>query len=102
MRSLGLNPNEQEVIDIPNYITRRGLIYFNDFCQMILKWFRDDVSQEEHFKQLMFRVGLVVNDDCYDSCFRSCVDLTFTTRSTKPRNINWKNIFSPRSVANHY
>ena len=57
MRSLGLNPNEQEVIDIPNYITRRGLIYFNDFCQMILKWFRDDVSEEEHFKQLMFRVG---------------------------------------------
>ena len=75
MRSLGLNPNEQEVIDIPNYITRRGLIYFNDFCQMILKWFRDDVSQEEHFKQLMFRVGweilvfYLVNDDWFESCF---------------------------------
>ena len=75
MRSLGLNPNEQEVIDIPNYITRRGLIYFNDFCQMILKWFRDDVGQEEHFKQLMFRVGweilvfYLVNDDWFESCF---------------------------------
>ena len=71
MRSLGLNPNEQEVIDIPNYITRRGLIYFNDFCQMILKWFRDDVSEEEHFKQLMFRVCVFypVNDDWFDSCF---------------------------------
>ena len=74
MRSLGLNPNEQEVIDIPNYITRRGLIYFNDFCQMILKWFRDDVGQEEHFKQLMFRVGweilvfYLVNDDWFESC----------------------------------
>ena len=56
MRSLGLNPSEQEVIDIPNYITRKGLIYLADFCQMILKWFRDDASQEEHFKQLMFRV----------------------------------------------
>ena len=57
MRSLGLNPSEQEVIDIPNYITRRGLIYLADFCQMILKWFREDASQEEHFKQLMFRVN---------------------------------------------
>ena len=33
-----------------------SLIYLADFCQMILKWFRDDSSQEEHFKQLMFRV----------------------------------------------
>ena len=26
MRSLGLNPSEQEVIDIPNYITRQARI----------------------------------------------------------------------------
>ena len=104
MRSLGLNPSEQEVIDIPNYITRRGLIYLTDFCQMILKWFRDDVSQEEHFKQLMFRVD---KNKCSiwlmmigSHVSRSCVDLTFTARTTKQRNINWKNIFFPRSVEN--
>ena len=36
MRSLGLNPSEQEVIDIPNYIMKKGFIYFSDFCQLVL------------------------------------------------------------------
>ena len=58
MRNLGLNPSEQEVIDIPNYITRKGLIFFSDFCKLVLSWFREEPSQEEHFKQNMFRVGM--------------------------------------------
>ena len=40
-------------------------------------------------------------DDYWFFC-RSCVDPTLTTPSSKPRNINWKNIFSPRSIhTNH-
>ena len=56
MKSLGLNPSEQAVIDIPNHIGRNGLIYFADFCQLVLDWFREDASQEEAFRQAMFRV----------------------------------------------
>ena len=56
MRSLGLNPSEQAVIDIPNHISRRGLIHFVDFCQLVLDWFREDARGEEEFRQSMFRV----------------------------------------------
>ena len=56
MKSLGLNPSEQAVIDIPNHIGRNGLIYFADFCQLVLDWFREDSKQEEAFRQAMFRV----------------------------------------------
>lgn len=58
MKSLGLNPSEQAVIDIPNHIGKNGLIYFADFCQLVLDWFREDASQEEAFRQAMFRVSL--------------------------------------------
>ena len=56
MKSLGLNPSEQAVIDIPNHIGKNGLIYFADFCQLVLDWFREDTGQEEAFRQAMFRV----------------------------------------------
>ena len=56
MKSLGLNPSEQAVIDIPNHIGRNGLIYFADFCQLVLDWFREDGKQEEAFREAMFRV----------------------------------------------
>ena len=61
MRALGLNPSEQEVIDIPNYITRKGLIYFTDFCQLVLKWFREDPAEQEYSQQYMFRVFMQYN-----------------------------------------
>ena len=74
MKMLGLNPTEQEVVDIPNNIARwvlnftkysfedkvvgrKGLIYFPDFCQLVLDRFRDDEVQEEQFRQNMFKVG---------------------------------------------
>ena len=56
MKSLGLNPSEQAVIDIPNHIGKNGLIYFADFCQLVLDWFREDAMGEEEFRQSMFRV----------------------------------------------
>jgi len=56
MKMLGLNPTEQEVVDIPNNIAKKGLIYFPDFCQLILKWFRSTEAEEESFRQNMFKI----------------------------------------------
>ena len=56
LNSLGLNPTDQEVVDIPVKIARKGLIYFPDFCQLVLKRFRNSEEQEENFKQNMFKV----------------------------------------------
>ena len=71
---LGLNPTEQEVVDIPNNIVRldfaqtliskvynrmiirKGLIYFPDFCQLALSRFRENEVQEDQFRQKMFKV----------------------------------------------
>ena len=72
MCMLGLNPTEQEVVDIPNEIARwkvaekylssyccfrKGLIYFPDFCELVLTKFRQTESEEEDFFQSMFKVG---------------------------------------------
>ena len=35
---------------------RKGLIYFPEFCQLILKWFRDNKEEKENFNQNMFKV----------------------------------------------
>ena len=51
---LGLNPMEQEIIDLTNNIVRNGYIYFPEFCKVILKKFRED--DEELFNQNMFKV----------------------------------------------
>ncbi|XP_023347863.1 calmodulin isoform X2 [Eurytemora carolleeae] len=56
MKMLGLNPMEQEVVDIPNEIARNGLIYFPDFCEVILKRYRQDDKAEESFRQNMFKM----------------------------------------------
>ena len=32
---LGLNPMEQEIIDVTNEIARNGLIYFPEFCRVV-------------------------------------------------------------------
>jgi hypothetical protein len=58
MQRLGLNPTEQEVVDIPNQIARKGLIYFPDFCQIVLERFRQSPAKEEDFRQMMFKVGI--------------------------------------------
>ena len=34
MMMLGLNPMEQEIVDVTNEIARNGLIYFPEFCQV--------------------------------------------------------------------
>ena len=64
MQRLGLNPTEQEVVDIPNEIGRKGLIYFPDFCQLVLDKFRnggveDGGVEDELFRQNMFKVNFL-------------------------------------------
>merc|ERR1719510_1782530 len=54
MKMLGLNPMEQEIIDLTNNIVRNGYIYFPEFCKVILKKFRED--DEELFNQNMFKI----------------------------------------------
>ena len=54
MKMLGLNPMEQEVIDLTNNIVRNGLIYFPEFCKVVHKKFREE--DEEVFRQNMFKV----------------------------------------------
>ena len=55
MKMLGLNPLEQEIIDLTNNIVKDGFIYFPEFCKVIQKKFRED--DEELFKQNMFKVS---------------------------------------------
>ena len=56
MVSLGLNMMEQEVIDMTNTVARNGLVYFPEFCAVVLKKFREE--DEEQFSQIMFKVGI--------------------------------------------
>ena len=59
MKMLGLNPMEQEVVDLTNNIVRNGLIYFPEFCKVVHKKFRED--DEEIFRQNMFKVKTDIN-----------------------------------------
>ena len=54
LKSLGLNTMEQEVIDLTNTVARNGLIFFPEFCDIVLQRFRED--DEEQFAQIMFKV----------------------------------------------
>ena len=54
MKMLGLNPMEQEIVDLTNTISKNGLIYFPDFCRIVLKGWRS--QDEELFRQNMFKV----------------------------------------------
>ena len=71
---LGLNPTEQEIVDIANYIAkfdiqfdagemvtesvyRDGLIYFSDFCHFVLGKLREEERERgEESRQEMFKV----------------------------------------------
>ena len=60
---LGLNPCEQEVVDIPNEIARNGLIYFPDFCQIVLERLRKSDPEEENFRHMVFKVIFILPPD---------------------------------------
>jgi Ca2+-binding EF-hand superfamily protein len=52
---LGINIMEQEVSDMLNEVAKNGLIYFPEFCRVVLRKFRED--DDEQFAQVMFKVG---------------------------------------------
>ena len=37
MKALGLNPGEQEMIDMTNEVSVNGLIYYPEFCKLVLR-----------------------------------------------------------------
>jgi len=53
MKSVGMNPSEQELVDMTNEVEKKGVIYFKDFCMLILRKFRED--DEEEFIKIMFK-----------------------------------------------
>ena len=42
MKALGLNPGEQEMIDMTNEVNNNGLIYYPDFCKLVLRKYREE------------------------------------------------------------
>ena len=54
MKALGLNPAEQETIDMTNEVGSNGLVYFPDFCKIVLRKYRED--DRELLNQALFKV----------------------------------------------
>ena len=54
LESLGVQVMEQEVIDMTNAIARDGLVFFPEFCSVVLKKFREE--DEDQFAQILFKV----------------------------------------------
>lgn len=53
MKSVGMNPSEQELLDMINEVEKKGVIYFEDVCKLILRKFRED--DETEFIKIMFK-----------------------------------------------
>ena len=54
MKALGLNPGEQEMIDMTNEVSVNGLIYYPDFCKLVLRKYREENKEVLH--QALFKV----------------------------------------------
>ena len=57
MKALGLNPGEQEMIDMTNEVNVNGLIYYPDFCKIVLRKYREE--NREVLNQALFKVGIL-------------------------------------------
>lgn len=86
LKMLGLNPMEQEIIDVTNEIARNGLIYFPEFCKVVKTRYRSD--DEEVFRQNMFKVCCLL--------FRFCKSI-ITFRCSVVQ-IHFPNIIVPKSI----
>ena len=64
MLMIGLNPSDQECVDIPNEWARKGLLYFPDFCDVALSGFRPSEEEEEDFYQHTFKVFTYIDVQC--------------------------------------
>ena len=47
MKALGLNPGEQEMIDMTNEVNNNGLIFYPDFCKLVLRKYREESKDRE-------------------------------------------------------
>jgi Ca2+-binding EF-hand superfamily protein len=52
---LGLNPLEQEVLDLTNEVARNGFIFFPEFCSIVHRKYREE--DQSVFRQIMFKVN---------------------------------------------
>ena len=57
MKALGLNPGEQEMIDMTNEVNINGLIYYPDFCKLVLRKYREE--NRDSLNQALFKVTLI-------------------------------------------
>jgi hypothetical protein len=48
MKKLGLNPTETEIQDLINAVEVNGLVYYQDFCRIIVRKFREDDEENFH------------------------------------------------------
>ena len=49
------------MIDMTNTVARNGLVFFPEFCDVVLRKFRED--NEKEFAEVMFKVGDVPSND---------------------------------------
>ena len=77
MKMLGLNPMEQEIVDLTNTTTMNGFIYFPDFCKIVLKRWRE--VDEEVFRQNMFKVTIIITR--YTICINTPIPRPYAGRS---------------------
>jgi len=67
MKALGLNPGEQEMIDMTNEVSVNGLIYYPEFCKLVLRKYREE--NKEVLNQALFKV--ICGTDPYPTNFRA-------------------------------
>jgi Ca2+-binding EF-hand superfamily protein len=48
--NLGLNILDQEVIDMTNTVAKNGLVFFPEFCKVVLRKFREDDEEQVMLK----------------------------------------------------
>ena len=104
MKSLGLSPTEQEVVDMQNEVERNGKIFYPDFCKLCLRKFRE--FDEENFKQELFKVNSSINFALFLKTlknsrvlsiilyFRTSVGLNHIQSDSGPRNTRYKKTHS--------
>jgi hypothetical protein len=55
LKMLGLNPLEQEVLDLTNEVAKNGFIFFPEFCSIVHRKYREE--DDSVFRQIMFKVN---------------------------------------------
>ena len=85
MKMLGLNPMEQEIVDLTNEIAKNGLIYFPEFCKVVKTRYRSD--DEEVFRQNFFKVGKQLNWIMYDWKYLDLMWYRSTSRTLQSQEV---------------